>query len=153
VIKAETSGYEREEDAVLRQTDGGAATFAEDVRASLPAAEADTLDNYLAVNRQPHALVDLFQLKTKHALITDADMESLAGGRELFWMWAGFNKKYPDAAGLYGLSAVGFNRSHTQAFVYFWNTCGGDCGGGSYVLLEKHAGTWRIVERMGLWVS
>src|SRR5205085_11380065 len=154
VIKAETDGYDWEEDAASRPHDGeGSASFAEFVRTGLPATEADTLDNYLNANRQSHLLIDLFRLRTEHTLITEAEMKALAGQRESWWMWTGFDDKYPHAAGLYGLSAVGFNRERTQALVYFWNACGGTCGDGSYVLLEKCDGTWRIVKRMGLWVS
>ncbi|HYX40364.1 MAG TPA: hypothetical protein VE821_01640, partial [Pyrinomonadaceae bacterium] len=137
-----------------RPHDGeGSASFAAFVCTGLPTTEAGTLDNYLNANRQSHMLIDLFRLRTEHTLMTEADMTALAGQHESWWMWTGFDNKYTHAAGLYGLSAVGFDRERTQALVYFWNACGGTCGSGSYVLLEKHDGKWHEVNRMGLWIS
>jgi hypothetical protein len=152
IIQSETSGWRDDNDANFEQFTRPA-PFLEYVSKSLPEAESGTLWYYLAVNRERQELKNIFQLKTNYLLVTDDELKSLAGGRELVLMWPTFYQKYGSDAALYGLSRVGFNPEHTQAFVYFWHACGDTCGSGSYVLLEKSDGTWREVKRMGLWLS
>ena len=67
--------------------------------------------------------------------------------------WARFYKKYPNSSGLVFFSKVGFNDRHDQAFVYVGRTCGGLCGAGEYVLLNKVNGQWVVRDEEGLWVS
>jgi hypothetical protein len=71
--------------------------------------------------------------------------------------WPAFYKQYPDSGGYVEVSAVGFDRSKTQAMVYVSHYCGGLCGGGSYHLLEKSGGTWREADVPGIsacmWIS
>lgn len=153
IIKSETNDYfDWSGDAATWQRyDNHAPAFFDDfVHTDLARADTDTLDNYIAVNRQPHVLLDLFRLRTPHMLITGADMNALMGGRGL---WTGQSKNYPPPPSLYGFSAVGFNRERTQALVHFWNSGGLMCSTGWYVLLEKRDGNWQITKRMGLWVS
>jgi hypothetical protein len=48
---------------------------------------------------------------------------------------------------------VGFNAAMNQAMVYIQHACGGLCGSGHYVLLEKNADQWRVVKESMVWVS
>jgi hypothetical protein len=52
-----------------------------------------------------------------------------------------------------GVSRVGFNRARNQALVYGYYHCGGLCGEGEILLLEKIDGYWLIRNRVGLWIS
>jgi hypothetical protein len=50
-------------------------------------------------------------------------------------------------------SKAGFNSKKTQAFIYAGRQCGGLCGLGKYILLEKKGSAWAIKNEMELWVS
>ena len=54
----------------------------------------------------------------------------------------GFYKLYPDSGGWIELSAVGFNPSRTIAVVYMGHSCGNNCGGGTFHVLQKKEGRW-----------
>jgi hypothetical protein len=63
-----------------------------------------------------------------------------------------FQKKFPRNLGLIVLSGVGFNPSRTQAVFYIDHFCG-LCGGGTYVLMEKADGAWRVRDEHYTWIS
>jgi len=67
--------------------------------------------------------------------------------------WNEFYKRHPNSEGVIVLSRVGFNAGMNQALLYIDHTCGGLCGTGHYVLLEKSHGAWRVVKREMVWVS
>ncbi len=50
-------------------------------------------------------------------------------------------------------SRVAFTRSQDQALVYVEYTCGGLCGAGEWIWLQKSALSWRILRRYETWVS
>jgi hypothetical protein len=83
-------------------------------------------------------------------LIEKQEIEKIFKGRG--W-WAESYKRYPDSVGLIVLSRVGFNAARNQAMVYIQHVCGGLCGTGHYVLLEKNADQWRVVKESMVWVS
>lgn len=51
------------------------------------------------------------------------------------------------------LSGVGFNPSRTQALFYVEHMCGGLCGGGWYVLMERVGGGWEVRDKHYTWIS
>ena len=54
--------------------------------------------------------------------------------------WKQFNKRYPNAPGIFVVSRIGFNRDHTEAVMYAAKACGNLCGDGQYVWLVKRDG-------------
>jgi hypothetical protein len=40
-----------------------------------------------------------------------------------------------------------------QALVYIEHGCGGLCGTGHYVLLEKGVDGWKVIKRSMVWIS
>lgn len=56
-------------------------------------------------------------------------------------------------SGYFTLSGVGFNPSRTQAIFYIEHTCGGLCGGGWYVLMEKVGDAWQVRDEYYTWMS
>ena len=48
---------------------------------------------------------------------------------------------------------MGFNADGTQALFYISNRCGGLCGRGSYVVMEKRDDHWVIEKEIEMWVS
>jgi hypothetical protein len=57
------------------------------------------------------------------------------------------------AHGLFTLSEIQFDKSHTHAIVQFRSWCGMLCGHGSTMLLEKKNGTWMSKKQCGGWQS
>lgn len=56
-------------------------------------------------------------------------------------------------APLNAFSHIGFNAGRTQAIVYMSYVCGGMCGDGHYVLLERTGRRWRISRHFRGWIS
>src|SRR5205085_7359943 len=143
------------EDPTIAQQMGQSEPFIPTVQKAMQAAQPDTLNDYLAQTKHEQQLKWLFDLKGRYVLVEASELNKL-GSREFTGLgdfWRNFYARYPAAHGLISFSNVGFNQAHTQAFVYVVNTCGGLCGSGRYVLLEKRAGAWEIIDQMGLWVS
>ncbi|MBG8553543.1 hypothetical protein [Hymenobacter guriensis] len=57
------------------------------------------------------------------------------------------------AAGLITLSRIAFNPAKTQALLAYGWQCGGKCGYGEVLLVEKVAGRWRIRQAVETWIS
>ena len=67
---------------------------------------------------------------------------------------AAANDTFAGAASLYGFSAVYFNAHHTTALVYATHVCGGLCGEGFWIALEKKSGTWKPLRwNAASWIS
>lgn len=71
--------------------------------------------------------------------------------------WEKFFSEYPGASGLLSLSRVGFDHKKNQALVYVTdmrgNPSGRAWGAGSYVLLIKKKGAWRVRGHVNVRVS
>lgn len=65
----------------------------------------------------------------------------------------GFPRDPPLMLPVHSFSHIGFNPGRTQALVYVSYVCGGMCGDGHYVLLEKSGGRWRITDSVMAWIS
>ncbi len=128
-------------------------TFAPPLQNSMPTVQHETLADYLAQNRAQRQLSELFQLNVRYVLVEKSNLAKLAKPASPFGFWDRFYAKYPDSPGIVGFSNVGFNLVHTQSFVYMARSCGGLCGEGTYILLERRAGNWEIVAQQIVWVS
>lgn len=64
-----------------------------------------------------------------------------------------FETRFPKNFGYFVVSHVGLNLSKTEAILYVEHFCGGLCGGGSYFLLWKLNGVWRVMDEHVTWVS
>ncbi|HEY0763366.1 MAG TPA: hypothetical protein VGD61_13435 [Pyrinomonadaceae bacterium] len=115
-----------------------------------PTLAAGVVKDYKARNKQPVRLKDSFDLNIKHLVVKKEKIEKIFAGRG--W-WQEFYKIYPDSGGLIVLSRVGFSRAMNQALVYIQHGCGGLCGTGHYVLLEKSGDRWQVVKRNMVWIS
>lgn len=65
-----------------------------------------------------------------------------------------FLKRFPDNLNWeqFSISQLGLNFSRTEAILYVNHSCPG-CGGGSYILMRKMDGVWRIVDEHLIWES
>ena len=144
VIKRETSAYSSDP--------GKLGETLERVRKAMPGLKPETIADFQIKYNQPSLLDNLFDLKTKVALISADEVEHLfgAGGG---W-WKEFYKRYPKSQGLLTLSQVSFNPEKNQALVYVGNSRGGLDGQGSYILLTREEDDdWVIAGSAGMWIS
>lgn len=115
-----------------------------------PTLAEGVVKDYKARNKEPARLKDSFELNIKHVMVKKEKIEKMFAGRG--W-WQEFYKTYPDSGGLIVLSRVGFSPATNQALVYIQHGCGGLCGTGNYVLLEKSGARWQVVKRSMVWIS
>ena len=148
VIQAETTGCPMYEDESVSEKFGATEPFHQMVSKLMPEVEMQTLDNYLLSNKTRQEL-KVWNLGINYVIVSDRDLPD--GGFENYW--ERFYKKYPNSPGLAFFSKVGFNDRHDQAFVYVGRACGGLCGSGEYVLLNKVNDEWVVRNEQGLWVS
>jgi len=148
VLQFETTGCLMYEGEYSKKRWGYSETFHQMMKELMPEAELQTLDNYLANNKTPEPL-KVSNLGINYVIVKDSDLPDVKFDR----FWAKFYKKYPNSSGIIFFSNVGFNDQHDQAFVYAGRSCGGLCGEGEYVLLNKVNGKWEIRQERGLWVS
>lgn len=124
----------------------------ESLRWDFPLAERETLLSFRTNNQQHYPINRPLPLPIKTTLIRRQEVESFSASEPGSW-WAAFYRKYPGADGFFVLSKVGFNSEMNQALVYRAFSCDSTCGHGSYVLLVKEAGVWRIKAQAGSWIS
>jgi hypothetical protein len=113
-------------------------------------ADEATLTSFRANNERAHPMIDhpfLRQIESK--LISP---QSIPNASHVDW-WETFRQTYPGATGFFLFSKVGFNSEMNQALVYRAFACADTCGYGSYVLLVKEDGAWRIKTQAGHWIS
>ena len=77
-------------------------------------------------------------------LVSRPALDSIGGANPREY-WDAFRSRFPGAFGLIALSRVGFSSDGSHAMVLADYGCGGRCGGTRYYLLERAAGSWRIV--------
>jgi hypothetical protein len=128
----------------------------------IPEVEQETLDDFYYENQEEYSLKERFTLSSPNPFRLVRFNTVFVNGEELsktFYYadsnqdpWGQFSEKYSGAREIYFLSRVGFNHARNQALVYVASECGGLCGGGNYVLLEKRFGFWLIQKRCMSWI-
>jgi hypothetical protein len=117
-----------------------------------PCPSTTTLVNYIRANTHPRHLDDEFDTERKHSMLNNDVFKEIfkdgCGGG-----WSTFFERYPDSGGYVTFSRVGFNGGGTQALVYVARRCGGLCGRGGYVFLEKKGGVWQTQRTLHPWIS
>jgi hypothetical protein len=56
-------------------------------------------------------------------------------------------------AGFFTLSEIAFDKHHRHAVLTYSFYCGGLCGNGAMVVLDKSGGKWKIGSKCGVWIS
>jgi len=120
------------------------------LRKQAPALDRTTLEAFRKTNTEQALLRHSFQLGIDYELVDADRIDAIFknGG----W-WPDYYKAFPGAQGVLGLSRVGFSADGGQALFYAGNSCGGKCGTGSYVLMQKRDGRWAIAKEIVMWVS
>ena len=117
---------------------------------TMPAAQQETFDDFLAKNGQSYPLKNLFNIGSKVTLVSEEKVRGIFQGE---FDWLEFYVRYPFSQGIMTLSRVGFNAEMDQALVYIGNQSGGLSGAGYYVLLTKEEGAWTIQDNIIVWIS
>jgi hypothetical protein len=116
-----------------------------------PALQSSALDAFRKVNTQEALLRRSLHPAIGYELVSSAQLEPIFCKHCGFW--PAFYKQFPGSQGLLEFSGVAFSADGTQAFFYFSNRCGGLCGTGYYVIMEKRDGLWVIQKEVRMWVS
>lgn len=106
---------------------------------------------FLSANLHPGRFQRSFILPVPYQLVASSEIKSIFGTRGD--VWGRYYEKYPNARGLLSLSRVGFHSDGDQAAFYISNSCGGLCGGGYFVIMEKVHSNWKVVQEIQVSVS
>lgn len=131
------------------------------VKRRLPSFSQVAFNDFRAKNQASQPLNRSFNLKLRYSLLSRAKFESFAGPGGMMEMsevgWQIFYSEYRGASGLLSFSRVGFDHKRNQALVFIsdmrGHSSGRQWGDGSYVLLIKKKGRWRVQGRVGIIVS
>jgi len=141
------------EDDLLREDNGQPIPWektAKSLQEKAPTLQQTTIDAFREVNVGQASLRPSFHIAINYALLDFDQLNSIPKGGD--W-WGEFYRRFPGSEGILTLSRVGFNAERTQALFYFSNRCGGLCGAGSYVVMEKRGSDWVISKEIEMWVS
>jgi hypothetical protein len=104
--------------------------------------------------KEPQIIENSLKSEADYLLIKQEELDSLLKrDNSVFKDWEAFQRKFPKSDGYYVFSRVGFNSEKTHAFVYVSFACGDMCGKGSYKLLIKENGVWKVKETIHLFVA
>ena len=153
VIREGTTGCPMYEDGSILIKFGTKESFHQIVKKRFQEVEQATLDDYVENNKTPEKLLSKFDLPIKYVIVNHVDLAPLFPKEGPDRAWKKFYAKYPNSTEILFFSKVGFNSKKTQAFIYAGRRCGGLCGSGKYILLEKKGSTWSVENEMELWTS
>jgi len=124
---------------------------AKSLREKAPSLQQTTVDGFRRANARQAFLSRTFRFAIEYEIVDEARLAPIfkrnGGG------WPAYYKQYPGSQGIATLSRVGFSADATQALFYISNRCGGLCGSGWYVLMEKRDGRWLMSKEIEMWVS
>lgn len=143
-----------DDDHLLRDDNGQPMPWekeAESLRKRASVLQQSTLDAYRKVNGRPVFLRRSLHPPIDYQLVSASQLEPIFCRHCGFW--PAYYKQFPGSNGVLTFSRVGFSGDGTQALFYYSNRCGGLCGTGSYVIMEKRNGNWTIQQEIEMWVS
>lgn len=120
--------------------------MAETLHKDSPALQQTTLDAFQQANTQQASLRRSFRLPIDYKLVNSAQLESIFKNHGDGWRI--FYRRFPGAQGVLTFARAGFSADGTQALFYWNNSCGGLCGGGMFVVLEKRDDRWEIAQEL-----
>jgi len=115
-----------------------------------PGLQVATLDSFRYGGAHQVSFATLFHVPVIYELVDKAEIDAIfeKGG----W-WTDYYKRYPNSQGFLTLSRVGFSPDGKQALFYTKNGCGGTCGTGTYVVMERADSGWKVLKEILIWVS
>jgi hypothetical protein len=119
----------------------------------MPQLTPDTLEDFHAREGDCQLFKRSFDIPVQYELVTAKQLNPLFPKGEYDRWYRRFYRKYPNSSGIINFSNPGFNGAFTQALVSTGRVCGGLCGSGYFVLLEKDNGRWTVQAKVQTWVS
>lgn len=129
---------------------GRLAQLARDLRSQMANLDEDTLEDFLAKNKEAHPVAPAFVLDGQLIPLSDEDRGQIFCDSK---GWDRFRAAYPESSGHVDFSRVGFNAALTQALIYVGMQAGSCAGLGAYSLLEKDGTTWKETAGAVAWIS
>jgi len=120
------------------------------LRKEAPALQQETIEKLREVGTQSVPLRPSFQLPVPYQLVEAREIEAIFENKG--W-WTDYYKKYPGSQGYLVLSKIGFSPDGNQALFYASNSCGGKCGTGTYVVMQRSDTGWKLVKEILIWIS
>ena len=120
------------------------------IRENFEGLGAETLDDFLAKNREQHPVEPDLNPEGRLICLSDEEFRHVFRDRE---GWERFRQTFPESDGTLRFSRVGLNRDVTQAMLYAGQQFDWHIGSGGYWLFSKSDGVWTEVGRLGTWIS
>jgi hypothetical protein len=145
---------ESDEQGLNLQVDGNGQPIpwtqtASSLQSEAPTLKRTTIDAFREVNGQQTTFQRSFHFAVDYELVDSTQLDSVFKNGS----WPAFYKRFPGSPGIMGFSRVGFSADGAQALFYASHTCGGLCGGGEYVVMDRRDGRWVIEKEIEMWIS
>lgn len=120
------------------------------LRENLEGVGEDTLDDFVAKNRERHPIRPDFDPEGRLTCLDDEEFYRVFRDGE---GWERFRRMFPDSDGTLRFSRVGLDRDVTQALIYAGQQFDWNVGSGGYRLFSKRDGSWTESAKVGRWIS
>ena len=116
-----------------------------------PAARDEMMRDFLAKNVEPSPTPLSIPATSAVRIANVSRIFTGEGGFSA--KWEAFFRRFAPARAYNTISRPGFDAARRNAVVATGTICGGRCGQGRLIVLEKTSTGWRIVNRVDTWVS
>ena len=120
------------------------------VRDNFEGLDEETLDDFLAKNREQHPVEPDLNPGGRLICVDDREFEHIFRDGE---GWERFRRTFPESDGTLRFSRVGLNWEMTQAMLYAGQQFDWRVGSGGFWLFSKIDGVWVESGRLGTWIS
>jgi hypothetical protein len=120
------------------------------LRENLGGLDEETLNDFLAKNREQHPIGPDLNPGGRLVCVGDAEFGHIFRDGD---GWARFRREFPESDGTLRFSRVGLDRSVTQAMLYAGQQFDWNIGSGGFWLFSKLDGEWTEGARVGNWIS
>ena len=120
------------------------------VRDNFEGLDEETLDDFLAKNREQHPVEPDLNPGGRLICVDDKEFEHIFRDGE---GWERFRRTFPESDGTLRFSRVGLDRDMTQAMLYAGQQFDWNVGSGGFWLFSKIDGAWVESGRLGTWIS
>ena len=116
---------------------------------NVPNLKRATINAFREANGQQASFRRSFHSAFDYELVDSAQLDAIFKNGD----WPAYYRRFPGSPGILTFSRVGFSTDGTQALFYMSNSCGGLCGTGMYVVMEKRNARWAIEKEVEMWIS
>jgi hypothetical protein len=120
------------------------------VRDNFEGLDEETLEDFLAKNREQHPVEPDLNPGGRLVCVDDSEFEHIFRDGE---GWERFRRTFPESDGTLRFSRVGLNWEVTQAMLYAGQQFDWGVGSGGFWLFSKNDGAWVESGRLGTWIS